>query len=89
MPSFWFNGAHVSSTMGIETVRSSKLQNSQLSRGRERERGGGREREGERESSLTPCGKVALCRMQRFPCKESEKCPNRTKKYIYIKLSTK
>jgi len=78
MPNIWFNGAHVSSTIGTETVRSSKLSTFK--------RGGG---ERERERSLPPCGKVALCRMQRFPCKESEKCPNRTKKYINIKLSTK
>jgi hypothetical protein len=81
MPNIWFNGAHVSSTIGTETVRSSKLSTFKRQIERERER--------ERESSLPPCGKVALCRMQRFPCKESEKCPNRTKKYINIKLSTK
>jgi len=36
MPNIWFNGAHVSSTIGTETVRSSKL--STFKRGRERER---------------------------------------------------
>jgi hypothetical protein len=36
MPNIWFNGAHVSSTIGTETVRSSKL--STFKRGGERER---------------------------------------------------